>query len=67
MFRSAAERTAWLNETLRTARVDSFKGGYESGLCRGRGMGNGGGSCQGDGGRPIDPYGNQDRYGRSPW
>ena len=68
LFRTSGERTAWLNEALRTARVDSFNsGGYESGLCRGRGMDYSGGSCQGEGGRPLDPYGNQDRYGRSPW
>lgn len=68
MFRNSAERTAWLNEAIRTARVDSFNpGGYEGGLCRARGMGYGGGGCQGEGGRTLDPYGNQDRYGRSAW
>jgi TPR repeat protein len=68
LFRNSAERAAYLNEAIRTARVDSFNaGGYESGLCRARGMGYGGGGCQGEGGRTLDPYGNQDRFGRSAW
>jgi TPR repeat protein len=67
-FRNSAERTAYLTEAIRTARVDSFNaGGYEGGLCRARGLGYGGGGCQGEGGRILDPYGNQDRFGRSAW
>ncbi len=68
LFRNSSERTAWLNEAIRTARVDSFNaGGYESGLCRARGMSYGGGGCQGEGGRTLSPYGNEDRYGRPGW
>lgn len=67
LFRNSAERKAYLDEAIRTARVDSWDSGYEAGLCKSRGMDYGGGGCRGEGGRSFSPYGNEDRYGRAPW
>jgi hypothetical protein len=66
-FRSSAERKAYLDEAIRTAYIPGSDTGYESGLCKSRGMDYSGGSCRGEGGRQLSPYGNEDRYGRAPW